>query len=310
MVRSNVSSNWFTTSWPDFEAICVSFYDSSGWSDSLLIAEYSPANRFALLGPALTIDTSGKVWAGWCVCDHEDTICSVYASYYDGNTWSAPMFVASEPAVFYSEIAITSDNAGMVWLTWTNPDTNIYYSYWNGTNWSNPAPVDTHPAADGDPAMTFDGERIWVTWIREIGSNTYGVYASYTYGVGVEEKQTADSFLSVSGLSQNYPNPFSSYMTISYQVPFDCYVFLRIYNIAGELVQTLRSKNQKPGHYTVCWDGKDENGKQLPSGVYFVRLKTPNKSIIKKIIKLKALFTVFVIAGQGDSSSLLRIFGV
>ncbi|GAI64485.1 unnamed protein product, partial [marine sediment metagenome] len=72
-----------------------------------------------------------------------------------------------------------------------------------------------------------------------------------------------------------------------YQLPSDCHVCLRIYNIAGELVQTLGSKNQKPGHYTVCWNGKDENGKQLPSGVYFVRLKTPNKSITKKIIKLK-----------------------
>jgi len=268
--------------------LCASFNNGSAWSDTMVIAEYSTWT----CGPALTIDTSGKVWAGWLNREGGNN-WKVYASNYDGSVWSDPMLVSSEPSTSFMgdwPIAITSDDKGMVWLTWMNPDTNIYYSYWNDSTWSNPAPVDTHPAQDYEPKMTFDSERIWVSWIRRVDAypwDTFNVYASYTYGVGVEEKQTADSFLSVPGLSQNCPNPFSSNTTIFYQLPSDCHVCLRIYNIAGELVQTLGSKNQKPGHYTVCWDGKDNSGQQVPSGVYFVRLKTPNKSITKKIIKLK-----------------------
>jgi hypothetical protein len=171
-----------------------------------------------------------------------------------------------------------------------NPDTNIYYSYWNGSDWSNPAPVDIHPAKDCRPKMTFDGERIWVTWIRWLvasGWDTLSVYASYTYGVGVEEKPVANLPLSVLGLSQNYPNPFSSYTTISYQLPSDCNVCLRIYSVAGELVRTLVSQNQETGHYTVNWDGKDEKGRVVPSGIYFYHLNAGNCTSTKRMILIQ-----------------------
>ncbi len=281
--QGNVWAGWNWSLYVSYK-LCASVNDGSGWSDTMVIAEYSDYT----CGPALTVDTAGMVWAGWCVCDHQDTICSVYASYYDGNTWSAPMLVTSEPAVFYSEIAITSDDAGMVWLTWMNPD-NIYYSYWDGTNWSNPAPVDIHPAIDYLPEMTFDGDRIWVTWIRKIGSNTYGVYASYTYGVGVEEEQTTNPLPSGSGLCQSYPNPFSSNTTIFYQLPSDCHVALRIYNIVGKLVRKLVDKHQEVGHYSVRWNGEDDQNKQLPDGVYFLQVEnlTSGNAFCRKIIKIK-----------------------
>ncbi|NOR17412.1 T9SS type A sorting domain-containing protein [candidate division WOR-3 bacterium] len=285
-IQGNVWVGWYRFACPD-RGICVSFNDGSGWSDTMMVVGY-PHSYFTL-GPALTVDTSGMIWAGWLGCDSIEN-WKVYASYFEDSVWSGPMLVSESAAWGDYSVAITSDDRGMVWLAWMNSDENICYSYWNGNEWSDPAPIDNHPARDYNLKMAFDGERIWVTWIRRVeisGQDTFSVYASYTYGVGVEEKPVANPPPSVSGLSQSYPNPFSSNTTISYQLPSDCHVCVRIYNIAGELVQTLRSKNQKPGHYTVCWNGKDENGKQLPSGVYFVRLKTPNNSITKKIIKLK-----------------------
>jgi hypothetical protein len=279
---------WFAVFWPDFEAIYVSFNDNNTWSDPLLITEYSPAGRFALLGPALAVDTANVVWAGWSVTDHEDSNTAIYTSYYDGNTWSAPVLVNSEPTVFYSDIAITSDDAGMVWLTWVNSDEDIYYSYWNGNNWSDPVPIDTHPAKDYDPKMTFDGERIWVTWIRRVDLlDTLSVYASYAYGVGVEEKPAADPLPAVSGISLDCPNPFSSKTSMSYQLRSDCRVSLRIHDIAGKLVRTLVNRDQTAGYYLVNWNGKDNVGTQLPAGIYFLRLETSNKSITKKITKLE-----------------------
>jgi flagellar hook assembly protein FlgD len=61
---------------------------------------------------------------------------------------------------------------------------------------------------------------------------------------------------------------------------------LKIYDVSGRLVRqwdypTIRQSDQ------VTWDGKDISGQQVPAGVYFVRLETSNKSITKKIIKLK-----------------------
>jgi hypothetical protein len=272
----------------DSYKLYTSINDVGGWSDTMLIAEDSTWT----CGPALTVDTTGKVWAGWCTYSLEDSIRDIYASYYDGNTWSAPMLVSSEvsaPFPFAGDwpIAITSDDAAMVWLAWTNPDTNICYSYWDGSDWSIPAPVDTHPAGDSRPKMTFDGERIWVTWIRKIGSNTDGVYASYTYGVGVEEEQTTSPLLLRSGLCQTYPNPCNSNTTILYQLSCDCRVVLRIYSISGELVRTLVSTHQQAGLYAVRWNGKDDQNEQLPGGVYFIQSEIADYKETRKIILLK-----------------------
>ncbi|MGB7054571.1 MAG: T9SS type A sorting domain-containing protein [bacterium] len=274
---------WYRFSCPD-RAICVSFNDGSSWSDTMMVAGY-PHSYFTR-GPALTVDTSGRLWAGWFGCDSASN-WKVYASYYDENTWSTPVPVSSETAVFYNKIAITSDNAGMVWLTWTNPDTNICFSYWNGNNWSDPVPVDTHPARDYSPKIMFDGERIWLTWIREIGSNTYGIYASYTYGVGVEEERTTSPLQLGTELRQSYPNPFGSKTAISYRIQSDCCISLKIYDIVGNLVRVLVNEHQKAGHYIVSWNGKDNVGTQMPAGIYFLRLETSNKSTTKKIVKLE-----------------------
>jgi hypothetical protein len=169
-----------------------------------------------------------------------------------------------------------------------NSDEDIYYSYWNGNNWSDPVPIDTHPAKDYDPKMTFDGERVWVTWIRRVDLlDTLSVYASYTYGVDVEEKPVANPQPVVSRLVQIHPNPFSSKTSISYQLQSNCHVAIEIYDVAGKHVITLANTDQKLGHHLVNWNGRDNVGTQLPTGIYFLRLETSNKSTTKKIAKLE-----------------------
>ena len=285
--QGRVWVGWYRFSCPD-RGICVSFNDGSGWNDTMMIAGYP--HSYYTRGPALTVDTSGRLWAGWFGCDSTSN-WKVYASYYDGNTWSAPVPVSSETAVFYNKIAITSDDAGMVWLTWTNPDTNICYSYWDGSNWSDPAPVDIHPAIDYSPKMTFDGEKIWVTWLREIGSNTYGVYASYTYGVGIEEKPVVQPPPSGLGLWQNYPNPFRDKIYIKFQIlNSKLQTTIKIYNCAGQLVRSFNDLTRYQSSINqIFWDGRDEADRQVPSGVYFLQVEnvTSGNAFCRKIIKIK-----------------------
>ncbi|MFQ6092861.1 MAG: S8 family serine peptidase [bacterium] len=76
-------------------------------------------------------------------------------------------------------------------------------------------------------------------------------------------------------LSQNYPNPFNPLTSIQYSVvgdQFPPYVTLKIYNLLGQEVRTLVDRAQEPGYYAVTWDGRDGNGDQVSSGVYFYRL--------------------------------------
>jgi hypothetical protein len=74
-------------------------------------------------------------------------------------------------------------------------------------------------------------------------------------------------------LEQNYPNPFNPSTTIHYQLPKTTQVVLKIYNIFGQEVRTLINARQPAGVSTVVWDGWDESGKEVSSGIYIYRLQ-------------------------------------
>lgn len=74
-------------------------------------------------------------------------------------------------------------------------------------------------------------------------------------------------------LEPNYPNPFNPTTTIAYQLPEDAPVRLSIYNVAGQLVRTLVNETQQAGHYSVEWNGRDETGQLVGSGLYLYRLE-------------------------------------
>jgi len=92
---------------------------------------------------------------------------------------------------------------------------------------------------------------------------------------------------SVSALLGNYPNPFNPETTIKYNLAKQSKVNLVIYNVKGQRVKTLVNETKMAGYYSVKWDGKDENGHQVSSGVYFTRFVGDNKSLTKKMILLK-----------------------
>ena len=83
-------------------------------------------------------------------------------------------------------------------------------------------------------------------------------------------------------LSQNFPNPFNPSTKISFQIPGQYFVSLKIYNMLGEEVATLVNEKKTPGKYNV-----DFNASALPSGVYFYKLSAGNFIQTKKMMLLK-----------------------
>jgi tetratricopeptide (TPR) repeat protein len=88
-------------------------------------------------------------------------------------------------------------------------------------------------------------------------------------------------------LDQNYPNPFNPITTICYSLSKGSKCNLAIYNIKGQKVKELVSTSKSKGKYRVIWDGKDDSGKQVSSGIYFYRLDTKDKVITRKMILMK-----------------------
>jgi len=83
------------------------------------------------------------------------------------------------------------------------------------------------------------------------------------------------------------PNPFYDSTCLSFALPKTTDVKICIYNIKGHKIKTLLSKVMVQGNYSIVWDGTDENGKKISSGIYFYTLETINDIYTKKVILLK-----------------------
>jgi hypothetical protein len=96
----------------------------------------------------------------------------------------------------------------------------------------------------------------------------------------------------VFGLSQNYPNPFNPETRIKYSLPEQSTVNLKIYNLLGQEVASLATGAQEMGYYEVVWNGKNNSGVNVGTGVYFYRFEATGISgqkftDLKKMIFLK-----------------------
>ncbi len=235
---------------------------------------------------------------------------AVYAQVYNaaGNPQGSNILVTDDTSSHPQDPGVSVDEDTFFVVTWTdyrdgNP--NIYYQkfYLDGT------PIDSNTIVhnpENSLQMSSDNAVsltcLFTVWMdNRILGHGFDIYASiltYRPEVGVEEEivhQVASEFC----LSQNYPNPFnsttlipftispppvnSSQSTVHSPIP----TALAIYNVLGQRIKTLVNEDKLPGHYQITWDGKDESGQEVSSGVYFYRLKTGEQAQTKKLLYLK-----------------------
>jgi hypothetical protein len=113
-----------------------------------------------------------------------------------------------------------------------------------------------------------------------------GTYALLAFGSGSSQLPRAGKF----NLGQNSPNPFNPSTFISFFVPGDEPVdgfSLKVFNLRGQVVSTLIQGIVRPGNHTVQWTGRADNGRELPSSVYFYRMSAPGTSITRKMVLLR-----------------------
>jgi hypothetical protein len=138
-----------------------------------------------------------------------------------------------------------------------------------------------------NPYWTYDNE------------GTYSVYLKVTDGQAEDIEVKEDCITSIiSGLEenfipdkiklyQNYPNPFNPSTTILYELPEGSNVTIKIFNLLGIEIRELVSEFQSAGFKTTVWDGKDQNGNLVDSGVYLYSFESNNFSQTKKMLIIK-----------------------
>ena len=118
----------------------------------------------------------------------------------------------------------------------------------------------------------------YLLYLEDTSANIY----EYSTASVDEEPQIANGIQLT-----NFPNPFSSSTTISFfNTKPSKNTKIKIYNVKGQLVKEFKRQKAK-GKNIIVWDGKDENGKQVPNGIYFCRLSLGDKSAVKKMLLLR-----------------------
>ena len=130
------------------------------------------------------------------------------------------------------------------------------------------------------------GEKIWpFEEIKAAGIAYVDALVEYAElfgkaGITTPKRLTID-------LYPNYPNPFNNQTTISFRIPESMPVTIRIYNSAGQWIRTLVDDYVSSGKHYVSWDGRDNMGRKMDSGVFIVRIHAGSSKMSKKIILLK-----------------------
>jgi hypothetical protein len=112
---------------------------------------------------------------------------------------------------------------------------------------------------------------------------TYFIRAVVTDEVGVEEELTPEPIIDL----QCSPNPFSHSTTISYTLPQTGRVTVRIWDANGRCVRTLLDANAAGGYHSIRWDGADNTGTPLPTGVYFTRIDINHATLFRKVVLIR-----------------------
>lgn len=163
----------------------------------------------------------------------------------------------------------------------------------------------------------FLDNSLYYVWTMDLGGNRLAAENNYFVATGVDCPPTPSKFYGAridrspcldtdpgqqpriapdggpdsqrprTALSQNWPNPFNPATTIRFDVPQAGLVTLRIFNAAGKHVRTLVDNLREAGTYYEVWDGRDDEGRELASGVYFAKLDVDWTTEVRKLVLLR-----------------------
>ena len=148
----------------------------------------------------------------------------------------------------------------------------------------------TGPAGDSGPGEVLrlrlrGAERLWLTQAQglDAGEQLFALAMEAPAGAMEGDQGRPVHF----ALEQNYPNPFNAATSLRYQLPEAVQVRLMVYDMLGRPVRQLVGGWQAAGYYRVVWDGRDERGREVASGVYLSRLEADAFVQVRRLVLLR-----------------------
>ena len=222
----------------------------------------------------------------------------------DGNYSSIDQF--TPPLNNDEKYTIATDNSfepsELTWTYQSNPKTDFYANHISGAQ---RLPDGNTLICNGITGrffeVTSECEQIWeynnpYSFTDPQGNVNNSVFRTQRYYLDeLDDNNTnidlgnnnIESLPSKFTLEQNYPNPFNPSTSIQFSIPCQTKVELNIYNIMGKKVRTLVNSTYSTGNYNTVWDGTNDNGISVSSGIYFYQIISDNQKIINKMSFMK-----------------------
>jgi hypothetical protein len=259
----------------------------SGWWDFVGIVPAVQNSVYSTVVPTLFDSTSaGIVWSYFFVAGHRRSGQTLETAPDSG--YSVDNLAPFAPSNF--ALSVLNNKVGLRWADPVDEDFQ-YFAVYRGTT-ANFDPKGTKPLA------TIVGTNFTDTDVK-IGDKYYYTVSAFDFAgneskypqallaniTSVEEK--GGGVPTAYALEQNYPNPFNPETTIKYQLPGASHVRLSVYTALGQEIRLLVDYSQPAAYHQVVWDGRDNAGNLMPSGVYFYRLVTDKYTAMKKMVMMK-----------------------
>ena len=289
-----VTGSSYVGSWTGYDCVTIKYYHDGrvAW-----VARYSGLGGHRDDGTAVTTDRFGNVYvAGWTFESASDADYLVIKYHSSGQTSWVRQY--NGPGNWYDYFyAMALDGSGSVYLTgssWGGHATDVDYATVKYDMLGNRVWVQRYNgpgnAPDGASAIAVDASgSVYVTGGSHAVSGTRYDCVTIKYVQTTDVKQEIEDRNKPSEFSlfQNHPNPFNQNTKIRFDLPKASFVSLNIYDVLGRKVRSLVSERLSSGHKSVLWDGKNDSGEGVASGIYFYQLRVADFPETKKLVLLK-----------------------
>ncbi len=282
--RVRVCIRWFDSS----GSLISGYYgdystDTAGWQWLRTGAQTAPTGAVSATAEIRCYDVSG--WDGDATVYVDDatfcensclpvTLSSFYATYKN-----------DELSVHWKT---QSEDNNLAWNIYRAEEQNFEDSYKiNQTDipgYGTTTDMHEYNFVDNTPVQHGKTYYYWIESLDYSGNSE--LYDPISITVNQEEEPNVPNVNQAEVISQNYPNPFNPFTKIDYNVEVGQTFTIVIYNIKGEKIKTLYNGVSK-GSGSIVWNGTDDSGKSVPTGIYMYKLIMNNKTVQKKMILLK-----------------------
>ena len=252
---------------PDwFVAYALVSYDGREWR-GYEISLKSHAERTV----GMVVDPGGTLWVS----------SSYLLAYKTANGWMSYEYVLTGGGGRRMGRSMAAERAGRIWIQGDGAWIGVFESgqFYRTPTGSNPD-VFASPINQPPQKLYYDGEVLWTAGRR------LGRWRLPQPPTSVDEQPSPGSS-GQSRLLDSYPNPFNASTTIGFELDRRQPVSLRVHNLTGQRVTTLAEGVYPEGAFAVSWDGRDDRGREVASGVYLARLRLAERALSHPLTLVK-----------------------